>query len=74
MKNIIALSVFLLVTFQKTEGDTISELRTVNELRTVDNQAFRPGEVLTFRIHYGILDAGEATLEVQQDIRVEPGA
>jgi hypothetical protein len=35
-------------------------------LRTMNNQAFKPGEKLKFRIHYGIVDAGEATLEVDQ--------
>lgn len=40
-----------------------------NDLRTVNNQAFRPGELLKFRIHYGILDAGEAILEVKSDMQ-----
>ena len=34
-------------------------------LRTITNTAFKPGEILKFRIHYGIMDAGEATLEVK---------
>lgn len=40
-----------------------------NELRTINNEAFRPGEVLKFRIHYGIIDAGEATLEIKEDLQ-----
>jgi hypothetical protein len=40
-----------------------------NNLRTVSNDAFRAGEVLKFRIHYGIIDAGEATLEVKSDLQ-----
>lgn len=32
------------------------------------NSAFRPGEKLTYRLHYGILNAGEAVLEVKPDI------
>src|SRR5207253_1329948 len=40
-----------------------------NELRKINNEAFRPGEVLKFRIHYGIVDAGEATLEVKTDLQ-----
>ena len=36
-------------------------------LRTMDNQAFKHGEKLTFRIHYGFVDAGEATLEVAEN-------
>lgn len=38
------------------------------KLRTVQNQAFLPGETLKFRIHYGFMDAGEATLEVKPAI------
>lgn len=38
-------------------------------LRSIHNEAFRPGEVLEFRIHYGIIDAGTAKLEVKPDLR-----
>lgn len=34
-------------------------------LRTVTNRAFGVGEKLTYRAHYGIVDAGEAVLEVK---------
>ena len=44
-----------------------------NELRTVKNQAFKPGEFLKFRIHYGFVDAGEATLEVKTEFRMFGG-
>jgi thioredoxin-related protein len=40
-----------------------------NELRQVKNEAFLPGEILKFRIHYGIVDAGEATIEVKKDLK-----
>jgi hypothetical protein len=43
------------------------------QLRTVKNEAFRPGEVLKFRIHYGFLDAGVATLEVKSDLKTLGG-
>jgi hypothetical protein len=36
-------------------------------LRTIENKAFRPGEVLKFRIHYGFIDAGTATMEVKKE-------
>ncbi len=32
--------------------------------RVVENSSFQKGEKLTFRIHYGWIDAGEATMEV----------
>lgn len=44
-----------------------------NELRKINNEAFRPGEILKFRIHYGILDAGEATLEVKDEMQILGG-
>ncbi|MCC7231330.1 MAG: DUF3108 domain-containing protein [Bacteroidia bacterium] len=38
-------------------------------LREIKNNAFKPGEVLKFRIHYGFVDAGEATLEVKNEMQ-----
>jgi hypothetical protein len=34
------------------------------EFRSLDNKSFQVGEKLTYRVHYGFVDAGEATLEV----------
>jgi len=34
--------------------------------RTVKNTAFQPGEKLTYRLSYGVLDAGEAVLSVEE--------
>lgn len=33
------------------------------------NTAFKCGEVLTYRLHYGIIDAGVAVLEVKPDVK-----
>lgn len=38
-------------------------------LRTVKNEAFKRGEKLSFKLYYGIIDAGEATLEVTNENR-----
>lgn len=38
-------------------------------LRTIENKAFKPGEVLKFRVHYGFIDAGVATLEVKEEMK-----
>lgn len=38
-------------------------------LRTVENKAFRAGEKLKFRIHYGFIDAGTATMEVKSEMK-----
>lgn len=45
----------------KADLDTLPN----NGLRTITNRAFGVGERLTYRIHYGLVDAGEATLEVR---------
>lgn len=35
------------------------------EFRTVENNSFQIGEKLTYKVHYGFVDAGEAILEVR---------
>lgn len=37
------------------------------QMRVHKNEAFKKGEVLKFRLHYGIIDAGVATLEVKEE-------
>ncbi len=39
---------------------------TVFPLRSITNSAFKPGEKLTYVLHYGWLNAGEATIELTQ--------
>jgi hypothetical protein len=41
----------------------------VKELPVVKNEAFTRGEVLSFRMHYGIIDAGVATLAVTDEVK-----
>ncbi|MES2592874.1 MAG: DUF3108 domain-containing protein [Bacteroidota bacterium] len=41
----------------------------VKELPVLKNDAFKRGEMLTFRMHYGIIDAGVATLSVTDEAR-----
>jgi hypothetical protein len=38
-------------------------------LRKITNTAFGVNEILEYRIHYGFVDAGEATLEVTPDMK-----
>jgi len=40
-----------------------------SKLRSVNNTAFQAGEVLRYRLHYGIIDAGEAILQVRSTER-----
>lgn len=37
-----------------------------NGYRKITHKAFQPGEKLKYRLHYGIIDAGEAVLEVKE--------
>lgn len=39
------------------------------QYRTIDNKAFKRGELLKYRIHYGIIEAAEATLEVKNETK-----
>ncbi len=52
------------VEFTQMENDA-----PVKELPTLKNEAFKRGEMLSFRLHYGIIDAGIATLAVTDEAR-----
>jgi hypothetical protein len=41
----------------------------VKELPKLKNEAFKRGELLSFRLHYGIVDAGVATLGITEEAR-----
>lgn len=40
---------------------------TTDSLRKIKNESFRRGEKLTYRLHYGFLTAGEATIEITDE-------
>lgn len=48
-----------------TSGSNDIVNQETEALRTLDNTAFKLGEYLKYRIHYGIIDAGVAELTVQ---------
>lgn len=54
------------------KASAISEMlpsqNTVDPLPVTVNKAFKQGEVLTYRMHYGMLNAGVAVLEVKPDL------
>jgi hypothetical protein len=61
MKKIIASGlVFVLIHGVSLAQDLLSR---------VDNQAFKPSEVLEYRVHYGFVDAGVAKLEVDPVVK-----
>ena len=58
-------TVGLMAQAQKPVPVEIDTLET-QPLRSVTNGAFKVGEKLTYRVHYGFVDAGEAVLEVKE--------
>ena len=42
----------------------ITAFSQAQQLRSLTNNAFKKGEVITYRVHYGFIDAGTARLEV----------
>jgi len=36
--------------------------------QAIRSKAFKPGEFLSYRVHYGFVDAGEATIEVKENM------
>ena len=80
MKKIILVSAsiaFILITFfafrpQKNIG-LIEMNTTIKDLPKMNKNAFVRGETLKFRLHYGIIDAGIATLNVTEEQKVLGG-
>jgi len=73
-------SLILLTVFGFTNANAFSQNPTDKKgdekksiLRTVKHSAFKAGEKLTYRLHYGIIDAGEATLEVKKTSKTVKG-
>jgi hypothetical protein len=72
MKKLINISLLLtmvqLITAQpmKPEKVSMDTLNTYPLRSGVVNNAFAVGEKLTYRVHYGFVDAGEATIEVKE--------
>ncbi len=68
MKKIILLSAITgLLSFTTATIDPIYTGISSKELRKIENQSFRPGEQLDYVIHYGIIDAGTARLELKKE-------
>lgn len=49
-------------------AQSIKAYTTTEPLPATINKAFKEGEVLTYRMHYGLLNAGIAVLEVKPDL------
>lgn len=51
----------------------LSEAQDANGYRKVNNTAFKRGEELKYRVHYGTVNAGEAVMSVNQDNKLING-
>jgi hypothetical protein len=49
-------------------SQVIGSVNPTEQLPTTNNVAFKEGEILTYRLHYGIINAGAAVLEVKPDL------
>jgi hypothetical protein len=52
-----------------TTSGTPVDNSVVHPLRTLKHNAFRPGEKLTYVVHYGWINAGEAVVELKESTR-----
>ncbi len=63
----IAISLLTLAGVRASEGIYNQQLEaSAFKYRTIKNNAFQAGEKLTYRLHYGLIDAAQATLEVKK--------
>lgn len=66
----LAIGALFMYSFIAQPSEKSSENNTIqsfSKLRKIQNLAFKRGEKLKYRIHYGVVDAGTATLEVVND-------
>ncbi|WP_317898765.1 DUF3108 domain-containing protein [Aurantibacillus circumpalustris] len=72
VSTVIALGVLCSANFKKQKTQELTEVinssNSAGPLPDRKNTAFKEGEVLTYRMHYGIINAGAAILEVKPDI------
>jgi len=68
MMRKIVLAFFFLIPAASTYSS-----KPIQELRNLPNKAFDYGETLKYRIHYGFIDAGTATLKVLPQKKVKNG-
>jgi hypothetical protein len=80
MKKLIAIGITLMIvslaTISFKAQKPLPEIESdgpVKELPVVNNVAFKRGEMLTFRLHYGFIDAGTATLGITDEAKEVAG-
>lgn len=67
------LTIALFSAFSTAEQEVSAQItENNNTLRNVEVNSFQPGEVLEYRLHYGVINAGTAKLEVNKmDKKIE---
>ena len=70
MSRILSLVFVLLVSARITYPSFAQEQEKDNLLPVLTNNAFQVGEKLEYRLHYGFVDAGTATISVQEEIEI----
>lgn len=71
--SLTVLSLVLISFKSEKQLPQITNVGEAKELRVMNNVAFKRGEKLTFRLHYGFLEAGEATLGVTEEAKEVAG-
>ena len=61
---------FFILLFVLSYGYTVGELNKDDELRTLENNAFKEGEKLTFQLNYGFVTAGIAVMQIPRIKRI----
>lgn len=56
---------FTTQSFAIASSNLVKKAIVTAKYRTINHQAFKAGEKLTYRLHYGFIDAGEAVMEVK---------
>ncbi len=74
IKNLTLALFVLMLASAGTKNDNFEVLNSieqnqVKDLPTQVNEAFKPGEILTYRLHYGAMDAAIAVMEVEPEIK-----
>ncbi|TXB64812.1 DUF3108 domain-containing protein [Vicingus serpentipes] len=52
--------------FSAQQQIAIGQTTEKTEFRKIESEAYKPGEVLEYRLHYGVINAGTARLEVNK--------
>ena len=66
---VVSIVIFLFSFTREKEMPQIQNDGDVKQLPVVKNVAFKRGEKLVFRMHYGVIEAGEATLGITEETK-----